>query len=273
MKSTRPRPIRTLVAATLALALLAACGDDDPVTTTTASTTGPLAGQATTTAPAATGPSLSIIAPATGTAVKGNVVSLDVASTGLTIVKADGDTSGKTGHYHVFIDRDPVAPGAVIPVEAGVIHSADDPIVLTGLAVGTHRLSLIVGDGTHTRLGSMVAETTVDVEGPSVDASTPATSPAGQPVVVTVKVDGLSIVKADGDTSGATGHLHVFIDRDPTPAGQPIPVEAGIIHTTETTISVPDLAPGAHTLWVVAGDGLHNPLAPRVADKLTVTVS
>ena len=37
--------------------------------------------------------------------VKGNVVSLDLASTGLTIVKADGDTSGKTGHYHVFIDR------------------------------------------------------------------------------------------------------------------------------------------------------------------------
>ncbi|MEA2972577.1 MAG: hypothetical protein QOG82_1035 [Actinomycetota bacterium] len=273
MKSTRSRPVRTVAAATLALALLAACGDDDPVTTTTASTTGPLAGQATTTAPAATGPSLSIIAPATGTVVKGNVVSLDVASTGLTIVKADGDTSGKTGHYHVFIDRDPVAPGAVIPVEAGVIHSADDPIVLTGLAVGTHRLSLIVGDGTHTRLGPMVAETTVDVQGPSIDASTPATSAAGQPVVVTVKVDGLTIVKADGDTSGTTGHLHVFIDRDPTPAGQPIPVEAGIIHTAETTIPIPDLAPGAHTLWVVAGDGAHTPLAPRVMDKVTVTVS
>ena len=92
MKSTRPRPIRTLAVATVALALLAACGDDDPVTTTTASTTGPLAGQATTTAPAATEPSLSIVAPATGAVVKGNVVSLDVASTGLTIVKADGDT-------------------------------------------------------------------------------------------------------------------------------------------------------------------------------------
>jgi len=188
-------------------------------------------------------------------------------------VKADGDTSGKSGHYHVFIDRDPVAPGAAIPVEAGVVHSADDPIVLSGLAVGTHRLALVVGDGTHSRLGSMVAETTVTVEGPSVDASTPATSPAGQPVVLTVKVDGLTLVKADGDTSGTTGHLHVFIDRDPTPAGQPIPVEAGIIHTAESTIPVPDLAPGAHSLWVVAGDGTHSPLAPRVMDKVTVTVN
>jgi hypothetical protein len=271
MKPTRPRPIRTVAAATLAVALLAACGKDDPVATTTASTTGPVATTTGPVAPAA--PSLSIVGPATGTVVKGNVVSLDLASTGLTIVKADGDTSGRSGHYHVFIDRDPVEPGALIPVEAGIVHSADDPIVLSGLAVGTHRLAVVVGDGTHTRMGSLVAETTVDVQGPSIDASTPATSPAGEPVVVTVKVAGLTLVKADGDTSGTTGHLHVFIDRDPTPAGQPIPVEAGIIHTAETTISVPDLAPGAHTLWVVAGDGTHSPLAPRVMDKVTVTVS
>lgn len=255
------KPIRS-VAATAALALLAACGDDD-VTTTTATTTAPAA---------STSPSLSIAAPPPGTVVKGNVVSLDLASTGLAIVKADGDTSGRSGHYHVFIDRDPVAPGAAIPVEAGIVHSADDPVVLSGLAIGRRRLSVVIGDGTHTRLGSTVAETTVDVQGPSIDASAPATSAAGQPVVLTVKVDGLTLVKADGNTSAATGHLHVFVDRDPTPSGQPIPVEAGIIHTAETTIPVPDLAPGVHTLWVVAGDGLHIPLAPRVMDKVTVTV-
>ena len=91
------------------------------------------------------------------------------------------------------------------------MHSADDPVVLTGLAVGTHRLSLILGDGTHGRLGPTVAETTVTVEGPSIDASTPATSPAGEPVVLTVKVEGLTLVKADGDTSGdhrPPPHLH-----------------------------------------------------------------
>ncbi|MGH9225973.1 MAG: DUF6130 family protein, partial [Acidimicrobiales bacterium] len=180
------KPTRCIAVATVALALLAACADDNPSATPT------------TVAGATTAPTLSIVAPTKGTAVKGNVVSLDVASAGLTIVKADGDTSGRSGHYHVFIDRDPVAPGAAIPVEAGVVHSADDPIVLSGLAVGTHRLALVVGDGAHKRLGSMVAETTVTVTGPSVDASTPATSPAGQPVVLTVKVDGLTIVKADG---------------------------------------------------------------------------
>lgn len=260
------KPIRPIAAAAVLALVLAGCGDDDPETTSSAA-------PATTAAAPSGAPSLSIVAPATGATVKGNVVSLDLASTGLTIVKADGDTSGRSGHYHVFIDRDPVAPGTAVPVEAGVVHSADDPVLLTGLAVGTHRLTAVLGDGVHGRLGSAAAETTVTVEGPSVDASTPATSPAGQPVVVTVKVEGLTIVKADGDASGATGHLHVFIDRDPTPAGQPIPVEAGIIHTAETTISVPDLAPGAHTLWVVAGDGTHSPLQPRVMDKVTVTVT
>jgi hypothetical protein len=258
-------PIRLVAATGLLVALLAACGDDDPVA--------PPAVAPTTAASASAAPTLSIVTPATGGTVKGNVVSLDLQSTGLTIVKADGDTSGRSGHYHVFIDRDPVAPGVAIPVEAGVVHSADDPVVLSGLAVGTHRLAVVLGDGTHGRLGTTMAETTVTVEGPSIDASAPATSPAGEPVVLTVKVDGLSLVKADGDTSGATGHLHVFIDRDPTPAGQPIPVEAGIIHTAESTIPVPDLAPGVHTLWVVAGDGTHSPLAPRVMDKVTVTVS
>lgn len=257
------KPIRSVAAATVALAVFAACAEDDPTATTSGTTKAPAASST---------PSLSIMGPAAGTVVKGNVVSLDLASTGLAIVKADGDSSGRTGHYHVFIDRDPVAPGAAIPVEAGIVHSADQQVVLSGLAIGRHRLSVVIGDGTHTRLGSTLAETTVDVQGPSIDASAPATSAAGQPVVLTVNVNGLSLVKADGNTSGATGHLHVFVDRDPTPSGQPIPVEAGIIHTAETTIPVPDLAPGVHTLWVVAGDGLHMPLAPRVMDKVTVTV-
>ncbi|MGH9190331.1 MAG: DUF4399 domain-containing protein, partial [Acidimicrobiales bacterium] len=78
---------------------------------------------------------------------------------------------------------------------------------------------------------------------------------------------------ADGDRSGKSGHLHVFVDRPPTPAGQAIPVEPGIIHSAATTIEVPGLAPGEHTLWVVAGDGTHVPLDPSVMDKLTVTVS
>jgi hypothetical protein len=255
------KPIRSaVVTATLVLAL-AACGDSDE-SATTGSTSAPT-----------TGTSLAILIPASGSTVKGNVVSLDLESKGLTIVKADGDTSGRTGHYHVFIDRDPVAAGAPIPREAGIVHTTDDPVVLPGLAVGSHRIVVVYGDGTHVRMGTAQAEATVNVDGPSLDATAPATSPADQPVVVNVKVEGLTIVKADGDTSGRTGHLHVFVDREPTPPGQAIPAEPGIIHSAETRIDVANLVPGEHTLWVVAGDGAHVPLNPKVMDKVTVTVS
>jgi len=67
------------------------------------------------------------------------------------------------------------------------------------------------------------------------------------------------MVKADGDTSGRTGHLHLFVDREPTAAGQAIPVEAGIIHSAETRIEVTNLAPRrAHPL---GGRRRRHPLA------------
>ncbi|MFN2505800.1 MAG: DUF4399 domain-containing protein [Acidimicrobiales bacterium] len=255
------KPIRSAALTATLVLMLGACGDSDDSATTASST------------PTASGTSLAILAPVSGSTVKGNVVSLDLEAKGVTIAKADGDTSGRTGHYHVFIDRDPVAAGAPIPREAGIVHTTDDPVLLTGLAVGTHRITVVYGDGAHARMGPTQAEATVKVDGPSLDATAPATSPAGQPVVVDVKVEGLTMVKADGDTSGRTGHLHVFVDREPTPAGQAIPVEPGIIHSAETRIEVTSLAPGEHTLWVVAGDGTHSPLNPRVMDKLTVTVA
>jgi hypothetical protein len=253
---TRRTPL--LAAGLALLALLAGCGDDDSDQTKPKSTADPLA----------------ILSPADGASVQGNVVTLDVEPRDIAIVKADGDTSGRTGHYHVFIDRDPVAPGAAIPTEAGIIHTTDDPITITGLTPGTHRFVVVYGNGAHARIGTAAAERTVKVEGPSVKASAPATVAAGQPVTVTMTVDGLSVVKADGDTSGRTGHLHLFVDRPPSPPGEPIPVgDAKIIHTAESIITLSDLSPGEHTIWVVAGDGTHVPLPAGVRDKVTVTVT
>jgi hypothetical protein len=173
----------------------------------------------------------------------------------------------------VFIDRDPPAAGTVIPKEPGIVHSVDNPVLLTGLSVGTHELTVVYGDGTHARIGSAEATITVDVKGPSIDATAPATAKAGAPVAMNVAVNGVNLVAADGDTSGKTGHLHVFIDRDPTAAGQPIPKEDDIVHTTETAITLPGMAAGEHTIWVVLGDGAHVPFDPQVMDKVVITVS
>lgn len=212
--------------------------------------------------------------PATGSIVRGDVVTLKVRAQGVRIVKPDGDTSGRTAHYHVFIDRTPVAPGAVIPKEPGIVHTATAPIVITGLAPGTHQLFVVLGDGTHHRLGRSVVHTSVHMKGPSIHVTGPAAAAVGQGFSISVKVHGVRLVAADGDTSGQTGHLHVFIDRDPTPSGQAIPKEPGIIHTAATTIDIPAFTtPGEHVLWVVLGNGNHVPFNPPVLDKLTVTVS
>lgn len=42
--------------------------------------------------------------------------------------------------------------------------------------------------------------------------------------------------------------------------------------TPEAEVDVAGLAPGEHTIWVVAGDGTHAPLAARVMDQVIVTV-
>lgn len=213
-------------------------------------------------------------APPVGTVVRGNVVTLRVSATGVRIVKADGDTSGRTAHYHVFIDRTPVPPGSVIPKALDIVHTATAPITLTGLTAGHHQIFVVLGDGTHHRLGRSVVHTSVHVKGPSVRVSGPATATVGQPIALEVTTQGVALIKANGDTSGMSGHLHVFIDRAPTAAGEAIPKAPDIIHTADTKIEVPAFAtPGEHTIWVVLGDGNHVPFAPPVMDKLTVVVS
>lgn len=256
-----------VLVAALAIAL-AACGDDEEA--------GGPAGEEATVLDFTV---REITEPESGQPIGGNVVTLDFEVRGVRIVKADGDTSGETGHFHVFVDRDPVAPGEVVPREPGIIHTTEDPLVIPGLSVGGHRITAVLGDGAHRRIPAEGGEvgTTVNMAGPSIQAEAPAAVAAGAPVTVTMAVEGVRIVKADGDTSGETGHFHVLVDAPPPIPlpSPPVPFPAGreeIIHTTETSVEIRDLAAGEHTIWVVLGDGNHVPFDPLVADKVTVTV-
>ena len=223
----------------------------------------------------ADGPTLELTSPADGATIQGNVVRLDLESTDIDIVKADGDTSGDSGHYHVFVDMPAVAAGEAIPKAKGVIHSADDPVVVSGLAPGSHTFTVVLGNGAHERIGSEQAKVKVTVAGPSVEASL-GTAPlvAGQPINVEMTATGVEIKKADGDVSGKSGHFHVFVDKDPATVGQVIPAgDPNIIHSATSPVAVPGLSAGEHTIWVVVGDGAHKPLDPPVMHKLTFTVT
>jgi hypothetical protein len=205
--------------------------------------------------------------------VEGDVVTLPVDVAGIEIVKADGDTSGDSGHFHVFVDREPVGVGKAIPKERGVVHSADNPIKVWGLEPGSHEFTVVVGDGTHQRiLGDLEDSVTVDVKGPGVQG-TPTVD--GDEVTVDLKSEGVEIVKADGEASTESGHYHVLVDpASPPEAGKVIPEgnDETIFHTAEDSVTIPDLAKGEHIIWVVLGNGTHMAFDPPVMDKLTVTI-
>lgn len=209
--------------------------------------------------------------------VGGNVVSLPVTVSGIKIVKADGDTSGKSGHFHVFVDSSPVAVGQTIPKERGVVHSADNPIKIFGLKPGAHTFTVVLGDGTHKRIdGSANDSVHVNVKGPSVWGSAPTSIAKGADLTVALSSEGVDIVKANGDASGKTGHFHVLVDpATPPQAGDTIPPASPgkIYHTADASVTIPGLAMGEHIIWIVLGDGNHKAFDPPVMDKLTVTVS
>lgn len=106
------------------------------------------------------------------------------------------------------------------------------------------------------------------------------TSPAQGATVegpeVTVTLDALSVeIVPAGDTTGGTGHHHLYLDADLTPAGEPVPsVPGSIIHMGDgsSTYTFTEVAPGEHRLIAVVADGVHVPLQPWVVDTVTFTV-
>lgn len=229
----------------------------------------------------ASGPTLNITNPEAGAVVEGNVVELNLEADGIRILAASDDPGGgRTGHYHIFIDKDPAEPGAAIPTgDPDVLHTAADLIQLTGLEVGQRRVAVVLGDLKHMRVGDAEAEISFMVEGPSVIVGGPATARAGAVIQVEATVEGVQLVDPADDESnrdGSSGHLHVFVNRNPTPIGEVIPVDdPAILHTTSQSVAFPaDLFEvGTNVIWVMLGYADHTPFDPLVLDMVVVEVS
>lgn len=272
------RRVAVLVALALAAGALAGCGGDDSLAKATA-----LRRQS-------AGAKLKVAGPKDGKAA-GNVVDLKLSGAGVAIVEPEGDTSGKTGHYVVFVDRDPVPFGRKIPDEPGVIESEKATVRVAGLRSGSHEATVVLADGAGRRIGRKSASTTFSVTAPTLVATAPDKTKAKQPVTVEVTVEGVTIVAAPppaapaatGSTTppstapaapaaGPTGHFAVFVDRDPTDAGMAVPTQRGIMKTADNPIALPDLGHGEHELWIVLVKADDTPFDPMVAAKVDVEV-
>ncbi len=254
----------TFFAVSAALALItAACGGDDADNASTDTTVADADAQ-----------TLSITSPVNDARIGGNTVSLAIKTSGIEIVKADGDTSGDTGHFHVFIDSEPVAAGETIAKTPQIVHSADNPIVIPALTTGAHTLKVVYGNGAHNRIGGVSDTVKVTIDGPELDAAAPATLAAGQDLTIDVAVKGITLVRADGKTDQTTGHLHAFVDTAPVAPDAVIPSgDPKIIHSATSPITVTGLTPGEHVIWIVLGDGAHVAFKNSVRDKIVVTVT
>jgi hypothetical protein len=96
----------------------------------------------------------------------------------------------------------------------------------------------------------------------------------GPDVVVILAAHDFTVVRA-GDATPNSGHHHVFLDRDLSPAGAPIPTEAGrIVHLGNGAgeITLQGVPPGRHRLIAMVGDAGHVPLQPLLADTVRFTV-
>lgn len=206
--------------------------------------------------------------------VTGNTVELTMSGADVEIVEPDGDTSAKTGHYVVFVDKEPVAPGAKIPQDRDVIETWEDTVTITGLTAGSHDVAVILADGLHRRIGTLPAEVTFTVSGPTLRATAPLTVEAKSPVRIAVRVQGVSLAAPDGTAADGAGHVDVFVDREPTAAGAKVPTERGITHSTDggASITIDDLGGGEHDIWLVLSKGDDTAYDPIVADRITVDV-
>jgi len=105
------------------------------------------------------------------------------------------------------------------------------------------------------------------------------TSPANNATIegnvrLTLETRSMEIRPAGTDEPG-TGHHHLFVDRDLTPIGEPIPTEDGIIHLglAQTEYVIENFAPGEHMIIAVIGDYQHVRLREVATDTVRVVVS
>ncbi len=135
----------------------------------------------------------------------------------------------------------------------------------TGCGEGSREEEPDSGAGDEESAPSMAVRLVEPADGAVIDGSS---------VRIVFEVEGLEIVPA-GTVQPRSGHHHLLVNTDLTPAGQPIPATPGVhIHLgqAQTDYTLTDLEPGDYRVIAVVGDAVHVPLDPLVVDTVTFTV-
>lgn len=130
--------------------------------------------------------------------------------------------------------------------------------------------------------GADTADTGADEDPAAVDddVETPAVvtialpvdgATVSNPVLIEPVVVGAEIAPA-GESGPGQGHYHVMIDTACAPIGEVIPADESHVHYGDgsTTLELPELEPGEHTLCVQLGDANHQAFGASSTITLTV---
>jgi|GEM_PF-551387 len=241
------------------------------------------------TAPAPSGPQVTITSPQNGASLPAGSVTVTIQVSNFNIVDKQGQakTVGE-GHVHYYMDvsplpSDPAKPA--IPADANAVwaHEAATSHTFTNVPPGTHTFSVQLANNDHTPVTPLAtASVTVTVTGsvnPSVTITSPkdgATVAAGN-VPVTIQVSNFNVVDRQGQPSvPGEGHVHYYLDVSPlptNPSSPAIPASASAVwaHIAATSYTFTNVSAGTHTISVQLVNNDHTPVTPLATQSVTVT--
>ena len=85
--------------------------------------------------------------------IQGSAVTVKITSTHFTVIPAAAATTPHKfgeGHYHLFLDVAPTAPGEVIPKTDKIFHTAEGLFTMPNVPNGHHKLWVVLGYSDHT---------------------------------------------------------------------------------------------------------------------------
>jgi plastocyanin len=163
-------------------------------------------------------------------AISGGDVTVKLSATNFKPIPAEQATNPHVygeGHFHLFVDVPPTAPGEVIPKTKGIYHTAETLFTIPGLGSGRHHLWVVLGYSDHTpyqaiavqkgKVHGTIAELDFTV-GPGqtavqTPAATPTPSPAASPSA------GAATSPSPSAPSGGTVAKTIQLITDPSNGG------------------------------------------------------
>jgi plastocyanin len=86
-------------------------------------------------------------------AITGGDVTVRLSATNFKVIPPEQATNPHVygeGHFHLFVDVPPTAPGEVIPKTKGIYHTAATVFMIPGLGSGRHHVWVVLGFSDHT---------------------------------------------------------------------------------------------------------------------------